>query len=151
MNSMLKFGLITAVVIGSLAWLAMDGISESMTYYVTLEELAGLEDAVSKPIRVGGDVEPSSIVRRANQVEFTILQAEEGSEEVRRLNVVYTGTDPLPDTFRDNAQALCDGKLRADGVFEARKIQAKCASKYESTPGEGAQPVYDTASAEPTS
>src|SRR5690606_26284723 len=29
MSSMLKFGLITAVVIGSLGWLAMDGISES--------------------------------------------------------------------------------------------------------------------------
>lgn len=150
MNSMLKFGMITAVVVGSLAWLAMDGISESMTYYVTIEELANLDDS-SKPIRVGGDVEPSSIVYRANQVEFTILQAEEGSDKVHRLNVVYTGTDPLPDTFRDNAQALCDGQLRADGVFEARKIQAKCASKYESEPGEGMQPVYDTASAEPAS
>jgi len=150
MNSILKFGLITVVILGSLAWLAMDGVSESMTYYVTLEELANLDDASNKPIRVGGDVEPSSIVRRANQVEFTILQKEEGSEEVaRRLDVIYTGNDPLPDTFRDNAQALCDGRLRTDGVFEARKIQAKCASKYESTPGEGAQPIYDTASAEP--
>jgi hypothetical protein len=57
MNSMLKFGLITVVVIGSLAWLAMDGISESMTYYVTLEELANLEDAVASQSR-SGDVEP---------------------------------------------------------------------------------------------
>jgi cytochrome c-type biogenesis protein CcmE len=72
MNSMLKFGLITAVIIGSLAWLAMDGISESMTYYVTLEEMANLEDAVSKPIREGGDVQPSSIQRRAKQDELTI-------------------------------------------------------------------------------
>ena len=151
MNSMVKFGMIAAVVVGSLAWLAMDGISESMTYYVTIEELANLEDGVSKPIRVGGDVEPSSIVYRGDKVEFTILQAEEGSDKVHKLNVVYTGTDPLPDTFRDNAQALCDGQLRADGVFEARKIQAKCASKYESEPGQGTQPVYDTASAEPAS
>ena len=63
MNSTLKFGLITVVVIGSLAWLAMDGISESMTYYVTLDELAAIEDGTNKRIRVGGDVEPSSIVR----------------------------------------------------------------------------------------
>lgn len=149
MNSTLKFGLITVVIVASLAWLGWNGVSESMTYYVTLQELAGMPDSTDKRIRVGGDVEPSSIVRKADKVEFTILQKEEGSDEVLRLNVVYTGTDALPDTFRDNAQALCDGRLRADGVFEAQKIQAKCASKYESTPGDGAQSAYDTAAVEP--
>ena len=34
----------------------------------------------------------------------------------------------------DGAQALADGKLGADGVFQASKIQAKCASKYEAKP-----------------
>lgn len=151
MNSTLKFGLITVIVIASLAWLAMDGISESMTYYVTIDELTSLESNTNQRIRVGGDVEPSSIVRKGDRVEFTILQQEEGSDKVSSLDVVYTGSDPLPDTFRDNAQALCDGELGADGVFVARKIQAKCASKYETNPGEGVQPIYDTASAEPAS
>ena len=36
--------------------------------------------------------------------------------------------------FRDNAQALADGRLGPDGIFEANKIQAKCASKYEAKP-----------------
>jgi len=69
--------------------------------------------------------------------------------EPRKLNIVYTGQDPLPDTFRDRAQALCDGKLRADGAFEANKIQAKCASKYEAKPGENASPTYESAPADP--
>jgi cytochrome c-type biogenesis protein CcmE len=50
------------------------------------------------------------------------------------LKVVYKGIDPLPDTFKDDAQALADGKLGPDGVFQASKIQAKCASKYEAKP-----------------
>ena len=50
--------------------------------------------------------------------------------------MAYTGSDPLPDTFRDGAQALADGKLDKDGVFRAAKIQAKCASKYEAKPGQ---------------
>lgn len=151
MNNKVKFGLITVIIVAALGWLAMDGITEAATYYVTLEELHAMDDAAAKErIRVGGDVEPHSIVRRAESVEFTITQQEEGSEEMRKLNVVYTGSDPLPDTFRDNAQALCDGKLRADGVFEAHKIQAKCASKYEATPGEGASPVYESAPAKST-
>ena len=52
------------------------------------------------------------------------------------LDIPYTGSDPLPDTFRDNAQALADGRLGSDGVFRANKIQAKCASKYEAKPNQ---------------
>ena len=150
MNTQLKFGLITTVIVGCLVWLAVDGVGQAATYYVTLEELAAIDDASEKRIRVGGDVEPDSIVRTADRVEFTITQKEEGSDVTHRLNVVYTGDDPLPDTFRDNAQALCDGRLRADGTFEARRIQAKCASKYEAKPGEGAAPVYESSPANTT-
>jgi cytochrome c-type biogenesis protein CcmE len=52
------------------------------------------------------------------------------------LKVAYLGTEPLPDTFRDRAEALADGKLGRDGTFHAQKIQAKCASKYEPKPGQ---------------
>jgi cytochrome c-type biogenesis protein CcmE len=133
-----KFIAITAVVVGSLVWLAMAGIGESATYYVTIEELAAIEDATAKRLRVGGDVEPGSIIKAAGRVEFTITQ------EDRKLQVIYVGQDPLPDTFRDRAQALCDGQLRADNVFEAQKIQAKCASKYEAEPGQAVPPVYES-------
>jgi cytochrome c-type biogenesis protein CcmE len=43
----------------------------------------------------------------------------------------------LPDTFRDNAQAMADGKMQADGTFHASSIAAKCPSKYEAKPGGG--------------
>ena len=49
--------------------------------------------------------------------------------------MLYDGIEPLPDTFRDGAQAVADGKMGSDGVFHAAKIQAKCASKYEAKPG----------------
>jgi cytochrome c-type biogenesis protein CcmE len=149
MNATLKFGVITVVIVAALAWLAVDGISEAATYYVTIDELAAMESQADKRIRVGGDVVPNSIVKSGDRVEFTIEQKEEGAAP-RTLNVVYTGQDPLPDTFRDRAQALCDGKLRADGTFEAHKIQAKCASKYEAKPGENASPSYEAAPAAPT-
>jgi cytochrome c-type biogenesis protein CcmE len=83
-----------------------------------------------KRLRVAGDVESGSIQRKGAQVEFTLIQ------DKRRLKVAYSGTDPLPDTFRDGAQALADGKMGTDGVFRANKIQAKCASKYEAKPGQ---------------
>ena len=138
MNPRVKFSIVTVVILGVLVWLGIAGINETKTYYVTVEELHAMDDAQDRRLRVGGDVEPGSIVRKAGRVEFTITQ------EDRKLNVVYVGRDPLPDTFRDRAQALCDGKLRSDQVFEARKIQAKCTSKYEADPGKGVKPVHES-------
>lgn len=130
MNKYLKFGLLMAAILATLGWLAIGGIQESKTYYKEISELQQLGDeASSKRLRVGGDVEQGSIQRSGREVHFTLTQNN------LKLKVVYSGVDPLPDTFRDGAQALADGKLGADGVFHATKIQAKCASKYEAKPG----------------
>ena len=87
------------------------------------------DEAMDKRLRVGGDVEDGSIVRSGREVHFTLRQ------EGLALRVVYSGADPLPDTLRDGAQALADGKMGGDGVFHASRVQAKCASKYEAKPG----------------
>ncbi len=131
MNTYLKFGLLIVVIVGSLVWLAVGGIRDTKTYYKTIPELERMgKMAQMQRLRVGGDVQPGSIVKRGAQVSFVLHQGE------RKLNVVYSGADPLPDTFKDNAQALADGRLGPDGVFEASKIQAKCASKYEAKPSQ---------------
>jgi len=125
-----KFATLIVVVVGTLIWLAAGGISETKTYYKTVDEVRQMGDSVlGRRLRVGGDVEAGSIKRVGAQVSFTLHQNEV------RLDVVYAGTDPLPDTFRDGAQALADGRMGDDGVFQASKIQAKCASKYEAKPG----------------
>jgi cytochrome c-type biogenesis protein CcmE len=125
-----KFGAIIVVVLATLTWLAVAGINESKTYYITLTELQQMQaKAFERRLRVAGDVEPGSIKRNADRVDFVLRQGD------LRQKVVYTGREPLPDTFKDNANALADGRLGRDGVFEAKKIQAKCASKYEATPG----------------
>ena len=137
-----KFVLIITAIVVTLAWMAVGGVQESATYYVTLDELLAMENPGAKRIRVGGDVADGSIVRHSSSVEFRLHQQDEAMADPTVLDVIYTGADPLPDTFRDKAQALCDGYLRPDGKFEATKIQAKCASKYEADPGDGAAPVY---------
>ena len=130
MKKYAKFGVLTAVILGTLAWLAAEGIGETKTYYKTVAELKGMgNDAYTKRLRVAGDVAEGSIERSGRQVRFLLTQ------EKQTLPVLYDGIEPLPDTFRDGAQAVADGKMSADGVFHAAKIQAKCASKYEAKPG----------------
>jgi len=126
-----KFAALVVIVLGTLAYLAGSGMSSNQTYYKTISELGQMKDeAYGKRLRVGGDVAAGSIQRVGSEVRFTLTQ-----DNNTNLKVAYTGTDPLPDTFKDGAQALADGKLDKDGVFRASKIQAKCASKYEVKPG----------------
>jgi cytochrome c-type biogenesis protein CcmE len=136
MNTYWKFGAIVAVIIGVLAWLAMGGVTESKTYYKEIKEVTQMGDrAQGEKLRVNGYVEQGSIVRNGAQVSFVLHQTPGMlQKDPVRLAVVYAGIDPLPDTFKDNAQALADGRLGQDGVFHASKVQAKCASKYEAKP-----------------
>lgn len=136
MKTYVKFGVLMALIVGSLIWLAAGGISDTKTYYKTIPELAKMGDtAHNQRLRVGGYVKPGSILKNGSRVSFTLHQeATPQAQDAQILNVVYTGTDPLPDTFKDNAQALADGRMGPDGTFEANKIQAKCASKYEAKP-----------------
>jgi cytochrome c-type biogenesis protein CcmE len=126
-----KFAALIVIVVGTLAWLAVSGMSGSQTYYKSISEMDQMGgQAYGKRLRVGGDVAAGSIQRVGKEVQFVLIQ------DKLRLKVAYTGSEPLPDTFRDGAQALADGKLDHDGIFRAAKIQAKCASKYEVKPGQ---------------
>lgn len=132
MNTYTKFAIIITAIIGTLVWLAAGGIDETKTYYKTVAEVEQMGgEVMGKRLRVAGDVEEGSIVRSGREVRFVLVQ------EHLKLPVVYDGVEPLPDTFRDGAQALADGKMGQDGTFRASKIQAKCASKYEAKPEPG--------------
>ena len=140
MRTYAKFAVLVVAIVGVLVWLAVGGISESKTYYKTISELNAMGDrAKGQRIRVGGDVVAGSIVRSGAEVRFTLKQ------DARRLNVVYNGVDPLPDTFKDGSQALADGRLGDDGSFHANRIQAKCASKYQAKPVQNKQALENRA------
>ena len=124
-----KFVIGSVIIVAALAALAYTGFTQSKTYYHTISELSGLHGAAAhQRIRVAGNVRTGSIARLPGRVDFVL------EEQGRALDVSYAGRDPLPDTFKDNAQALVEGKLMPDGRFVAEQVQAKCASKYQATP-----------------
>jgi len=139
-----KFGVGIGIILVTLSALAWMGARESKTYYHTVAELSSLDAAALRQrIRVGGDVEAGSIQRLPGRIDF-ILKA-----EGQVLPVSYVGSDPLPDTFRDGAQCLIEGRAMPDGRFVAEQVQAKCASKYEAAPYEAA-PGQDSTSSPQT-
>src|SRR3984893_10344300 len=129
-----KFGGSAAVILLSLGFLAYTGVQESKSYYVTIKELRGMGDgAYTKRLRVAGNVQPGSIRRSGTNENFVLVESDQ------LLNVVYNGAEPAPDTFKDNAQALAEGSFGHDGIFYAKQIQAKCASKYAPQDGGNTQ------------
>jgi cytochrome c-type biogenesis protein CcmE len=125
-HKQLKFVLGSVAIVLALSYLGFSGFKESMSYYQTVPELYASGDvAYERSLRVEGDVVPGSIVKGAKETTFVI------GPENQTLKVRYIGSDPVPDTFRDYAQAVVEGKYGRDGVFTATKMQAKCASKYE--------------------
>ena len=121
----LKFGAAAVLIVFLLGYLAYTGVQDSKSYYVTIKELRTLGDgAYSKRLRVAGNVKPGSIRRSGTHVQFVLV------EQDQTLSVDYGGTEAPPDTFKDDSQALADGSFGRDGVFHAKHLQAKCASKY---------------------
>lgn len=130
----IRIGIAITVIVGTIAWLAFTGVSANKSYYVTIPELGGLGDkAYHSQLRVEGFVKPGSIEQNGTHVEFILNEYESHSDKAatgRVLKVVYKGSEPPPDTFKDDSQALAAGTYGKDGVFHATTLQAKCASKY---------------------
>jgi cytochrome c-type biogenesis protein CcmE len=121
----LKFGAATVAIFLLLGYLAYTGVQDSKSYYVTIGELHKMGNgAYTKRLRVAGNVLPGSIKRTGTHVNFVLVEQEQ------QLAVDYSGTEAPPDTFKDDSQALADGSFGRDGVFHAKALQAKCASKY---------------------
>ncbi|HWZ42062.1 MAG TPA: cytochrome c maturation protein CcmE [Candidatus Saccharimonadales bacterium] len=125
-----RFGVTSSIIVLALGYLAYTGYQESKDYYVTIKELRKQgDDKYTKRLRVGGNVQPGSIRMAGSNADFVIVEKEKDQPE-EALKVSYKGSEPPPDTFKDNAQALVMGEFGKDGVFHAHKIEAKCASKY---------------------
>jgi cytochrome c-type biogenesis protein CcmE len=130
----LQIGIATAIIVGTIVWLAFTGYGANKSYYVTIPELSKLGNkAYSSQLRVEGFVQPGSIETDGPHVTFVMNEFESHSPKApsgRLLRVVYKGSEPPPDTFKDDAQALAEGTYGRDGLFHASTLQAKCASKY---------------------
>jgi cytochrome c-type biogenesis protein CcmE len=126
MAARMKFIIGGIVIVVALAWLGFVGFQESKAYYITVDEYAPMKKSLEgKTIKIAGDVEAGTIDRTKSQMEFVI-----GSPSTK-IRVRYVGKEIIPDTFKDGSKALVEGIIAPDGIFQARHIEAKCASKYE--------------------
>ena len=114
---------------GSLAVLAvaaalvLNAMRDSIVFFSTPAMLAEKPVAAGKRFRLGGLVQPGSLVRGDDlAVSF---QVADGSAA---LPVSYKGI--LPDLFREGQGVVAEGALDATGVFKADTVLAKHDETY---------------------
>lgn len=121
-----------AAVVSYLVW---TGVSETMVYYLTPTEL--MAKVESDPtfrdmgVKVSGRVMPGTYRRVEGELlhQFEVRDME---DESATFLVEYR--DALPDTFTDDVEVVLEGRLDADGVFQANTLLTKCGSRYEAAP-----------------
>lgn len=123
-----------AAVVSYLVW---TGVTETMVYYLTPTELLAKVEADPTfrdlGVKVSGKVVPGSYTRVEGELLHTFI-VHDLAEEDATFPVAYRGN--LPDTFTDEVEVVLEGRLRADGVFEANTLLTKCGSRYEASPEE---------------
>jgi len=129
---------IALIVIGSAAaYILYQAVQSSWAYYYSVDEF--VETALSpasqscdrlppacdnRTIRLAGCVKRDSIAAdRSERLLFFELAGQRSS-----ISVTYQG--PIPANFAADKEVVVEGRLNAQGLFEAVRIMTRCESKY---------------------
>ena len=130
-----KIGLTSLVLALAFGGLLYSTLGESAQYYKHVDEVMVQPDVwYGKPLQVHGFAK--NIGRKRDSLEYRFEMHNNGHV----LQASYTGV--VPDTFKNESEVVLSGTLSADG-FHATEMTAKCPSKYEAKPGEGAMTPVD--------
>lgn len=136
-NGRFMIGLVgVALVVTYLVW---TGVSDTMVYYVTPQELLAKvdEDPTFRDVgvKVSGRLVPGSHEEVSGELLHRFVVHDLEDESVT-FPVEYR--DVLPDTFTDSEEMTVDvvveGRFDEAGVFQATTVLTKCGSRYEASP-----------------
>ena len=121
-----------AAVVTYLVW---TGVSETMVYYLTPAEL--MAKVADDPtftevgVKVSGKVIPGTYERVQGELLHR-FEVRDLADESVTFWVEYR--DALPDTFTEDVEVVLEGRMNAEGTFQANTLLTKCGSRYEAAP-----------------
>jgi cytochrome c-type biogenesis protein CcmE len=110
--------------LGVAVGLVLNAFQSNLVFFYTPTQVAAKEAPQDRLFRLGGLVEAGSVAREKDglTVHFKV------TDTARTIPVVYTGI--LPDLFREGKGVVAQGKIGADGTFQAREVLAKHDENY---------------------
>lgn len=97
---------------------------DNLVFFFSPTQVAAKEAPVNRTFRIGGLVEEGTLKRETDglTVRFTV------TDTAASIPVVYKGI--LPDLFKEGRGCVAQGRIGADGVFQADEVLAKHDENY---------------------
>ncbi len=110
--------------LGIAAALVLNAFQSNLVFFFTPTQVAKNEAPRDRTFRIGGLVEPGTIVRQKDALSVS-FKVTDGAHAVP---VAFTGI--LPDLFKEGKGVVAAGKIGADGTFKASEVLAKHDENY---------------------
>jgi cytochrome c-type biogenesis protein CcmE len=110
--------------LGIATYLVASAFRNNLVFFFSPTQVAAKEAPVNRTFRIGGLVEEGTLKRDSDglTVRFTV------TDTAASIPVVYKGI--LPDLFKEGRGCVAQGRLGADGVFQAEEVLAKHDENY---------------------
>lgn len=113
------------IILAALAYITYGGMKDAVVYFVTPTELKAKErGSADKFLRMGGMVVAGSLQKDVKNLTYRF----ELTDGAASVPVFFKGIPP--DLFTEGKGAVVEGRLGADGIFQASTIMAKHAEEY---------------------
>jgi cytochrome c-type biogenesis protein CcmE len=110
--------------LGVAAALILNAFSDNLVFFHTPSDVQAGKAQPDRRFRLGGLVEPGSVVMAADRLSVAFRVTDGGTS----VPVAYKGV--LPDLFREGQGVVAEGRLDRAGVFAASEILAKHDENY---------------------
>lgn len=106
------------------AFLVASAFRQNLVFFFSPTQVAAKEAPIDRTFRIGGLVQDGTLKRDSDglTVRFTV------TDTAASIPVVYKGI--LPDLFKEGRGCVAQGKIGADGVFQADQVLAKHDENY---------------------
>lgn len=110
--------------LGLAVGLTLSALNDNLVFFYSPTDLYAKHVRPGQLVRVGGLVAVGSIKREGNgsTIDFTVTDGRDS------VPVTYSGT--VPDLFREGQGVVVEGKLAANGLFDATTLLAKHDARY---------------------
>lgn len=129
----LRVLLLAGAGIGTLAWVASNGLTSNLVYYETPSDLLAKDAAAGQRVRLGGLVEQGTVHEFSGGVTFVVT---DGAHE---MAVDQRGG--VPSMFQAGRGVVVEGAYGTDGVFHGDTVLVKHDNVYR-PPSPGATPPH---------
>jgi cytochrome c-type biogenesis protein CcmE len=106
------------------AYLVASAFRNNLVFFFSPTQVAAKEAPINRTFRIGGLVQEGTLKRDPDGLTVRFIV----TDTAKSIPVVYKGI--LPDLFKEGRGCVAQGKLTADGVFQAEQVLAKHDENY---------------------